>query len=66
MSRKVLNECVDCGLHCLGNSCPNRNVVRIYCDECGEEVDELYLFEGQELCSHCVLEKLERVDYNYE
>lgn len=53
------NECVGCGLHCLGDSCPNRNVRRLYCDHCGDEVDELYrYFDDTELCEECVKEKV--------
>lgn len=54
---KILeNECVSCGLPCLGNSCPNRNVPHYYCDECQEE-DTLYDSEFGELCADCLLKK---------
>ena len=35
------NECVSCPpeMGCFGSACPNRNVPRIYCDKCGEEID---------------------------
>lgn len=55
--RATENECVGCtdlGLHCLGDSCPNRSVVRFYCDECGIE-ETLYETEYGELCSSCLL-----------
>lgn len=58
------NECVGCrdlGLPCMGSSCPNRNVVRFYCDKCKEESD-LYHYDGQELCIDCIIEKLEKVE----
>ena len=35
---KTENECVDCGLPCLGKSCPYTHVTRIYCDRCGKEI----------------------------
>ena len=40
MSRWTENECVGCppNMGCLGAGCPNRNVLHIECDECGEEV----------------------------
>lgn len=51
------NECVECGLPCLGVDCPNRNTYRYYCDECGEEgVD--YEIEGEELCEECAEKNL--------
>lgn len=59
--RKVFNECVDCDLPCIGNQCPNRNVVRHFCDQCGEETD-LYYYEGEELCIDCIASKLEKVE----
>ena len=49
---KYENECCDCGLPCLGRSCPNRNVKHLYCDECGSDVDELW--DG--LCEECFIE----------
>lgn len=38
---RIENECVGCPpeMGCLGSCCPNRNVKRIYCDICGEEID---------------------------
>lgn len=52
--------CVDCGLPCLGKSCPNRNVPVYYCDDCGDDAP-LYYFEGEELCLDCIEKRLERV-----
>lgn len=51
--KKIENECVCCGLPCRGNSCPNRNVARFYCDKCGEET-MLYDYDGKELCKDCL------------
>lgn len=52
------NHCVDCGLSCLGSSCPNRNVEVHYCDKCNEEIpyDEIYDVDGEELCEECLKE----------
>lgn len=60
---KVENECVDCGLPCLGDSCPYRNVVRYYCDKCKEE-KKLYYFDRDELCIDCIEKELEEVVYD--
>lgn len=65
--RKVTDECCGCatgGYPCLGSCCPNRNVVRLYCDECGEEVDTLYYgnISSKELCAECALKELEEVE----
>jgi hypothetical protein len=61
--KEVTNECVGCPpeLGCLGDACPNRNVVRFYCDKCKEETT-LYHYEGKELCIECITEKLEVVE----
>lgn len=37
------------------------NAKRYYCDNCKCEVDELYLYNGEQLCKDCVLESLEVV-----
>ena len=60
------NECVHCGLPCLGNSCPNANVKRYYCDECGEEFqpEELYDFDDKMVCGDCLLGKYDTVAQN--
>ena len=61
---KYENECVSCPpeMGCLGESCPNRNVKRLYCDECKEEVETLYIIDGQELCQDCLLENIEKIN----
>ena len=50
--KKVENECVGCmdlGLYCLGDSCPNKNIVHYYCDFCKEEDIRLYEYDGYEI-----------------
>lgn len=64
--RTVTDECVGCtsmGLPCMGSICPNRNVVRYYCDRCGDEFDsnQLYQHEGEEVCAECILKDFERI-----
>lgn len=58
---RIEDECVSCGLPCLGDSCVNRNVRRYYCDDCGEDVETLYHYDGEQLCEQCVLKRLEIV-----
>lgn len=50
------NECVGCPpeLGCMGSSCPNRNVKHYICDNCKCEVEDLYDYEGEELCLDCI------------
>lgn len=61
---KYEDECCDCDVPsypCIGNSCPNRHVKHLYCDECYDEVYELYDFEGIQLCEKCLLKKFEKI-----
>lgn len=48
-------------LACLGNRFPNINVKHLYCDDCKEEVEELYDFDGVQLCKECLLKKFEKI-----
>ncbi len=59
----VDNECVDCGLPCMYEACPYYKVVRFYCDGCDEEQFNLWHFDGQELCQECILNRLDKVEY---
>ena len=56
------NECYDCGMQCIYESCPCWAVTRLYCDKCNDEHDVLYWFDGMQLCLDCVEERLERVE----
>lgn len=57
------NECVGCPPErgCLGSTCPNRNIPYLVCDECGDECDILYDYDGDELCEYCLLDKFRRI-----
>lgn len=64
--RQIIDECVDCGLPCHPHTCPHKNSVHYYCDECGDECypNELYIHEdsGMQLCKECILSHLETVE----
>lgn len=53
---KIDDECVDCGLPCMGKNCPYKDVIHIICDECGDECREVYDVDGEHLCENCLLE----------
>lgn len=55
------NDCVDCGLPCQMSSCPYYSVPHYYCDSCGDE-DELYEYEGEQLCKYCLLLAVPKVE----
>lgn len=70
MAKQIVNECVSCGLPCLGSACPNRNIARFTCDDCEEyfDTDELYMYDGEMFCSDCLLKKFETAEqagYDY-
>lgn len=53
---QIENECCMCGIPCMGDSCPNRAVPRVYCDRCGVEIPigAVYTNEKYEhLCNDC-------------
>lgn len=61
---KYEDECCGCATEsylCHGSACPNLNVNHLYCDDCKNEVDELYDFEGIQLCEKCLLRKFEKI-----
>lgn len=65
--REVISECVGCasiGLPCMGDSCPFKHVTRFYCDRCKEEfeAEELYKYEGEEVCAECILKDFEKIE----
>lgn len=62
--RRLENDCVDCGMPCIGYSCPYRNVTHFYCDDCGEE-EQLYEFDGEELCIDCIEKRLKKVNLTF-
>ena len=61
--KRILDECVGCPpeIGCFGSSCPYKNVVRFYCDRCGEE-NKLYHYNGEELCEDCLLKEFDVVE----
>ena len=59
--KKTECECVDCGFPCKRHACPNYEVTRFYCDECGDE-GTLYEFDGEELCISCIEKRLKVVE----
>lgn len=58
---KYENDCVDCGLPCF-DTCKYKNVPHYYCDCCGEETDELYIYDdGRQLCADCLLSQFDKI-----
>lgn len=52
---KTENQCVDCGLPCIGDLCKYKNVIVRYCDRCKSD-GAVYEMNGENLCSDCASE----------
>lgn len=52
------DECVGCpySMGCVGSACNNWKALHCYCDDCGDEVDDLYEYDGEQLCLSCLLD----------
>ena len=58
---RIENDCVDCGLPCMGDGCRYRNVPHIYCDNCKNECDEVYDVGGEHMCEDCLMDTLTKI-----
>lgn len=45
----------------MGSACPYRTVKHLYCDRCGSDCEELYKYDGEELCEECLLKVFEKI-----
>ena len=59
--KKTVNLCVNCDARC--NHCGLDRATMWYCDRCREEnePDELYDYDGEELCARCLLKQFKTV-----
>ena len=55
---KYENECVGCPQGCV--HCGRDKTQHLYCDRCGEDSEELYVFDGEELCEECLLDMFDK------
>jgi hypothetical protein len=53
------DNCVFCP-HCI--NCGRKRQKVYYCDNCKESTDELYEYEGAQLCEGCLLDKVPKVE----
>lgn len=61
--KRIENHCRGCatdGYPCLGSACSFTRVEVYYCDKCGDELEEIYDVDGEELCEYCLKEKFRR------
>lgn len=62
MSIKYQNDCCNCcspGYPCTGT---HKRVKHLYCDQCGDECDMLYVVDEEQLCEYHALQRLEVVE----
>lgn len=62
---KLENHCCDCatpGYPCRGSACPLSQVEVHYCDNCGDELEDIYEVDGEELCEYCLKDMFRRND----
>ena len=61
--KKIENQCCDCavpGYPCRGSICEYRHVTVYYCDNCGEELEEIFRVDDEDLCECCLKEKFRK------
>lgn len=60
--KQIENHCVGCGdmYPCIGAGCSRRHVEVYYCDKCGEEIDDVYEADDEDLCEDCLKEKFKK------
>ena len=46
-------ECVDCGLSCIGDICRYKNVLVYYCDKCPTYKRADYMIDNDHFCEDC-------------
>ena len=62
---KIENECCNCATAaypCLGESCEKRHSKHLFCNRCGEEVDKLFIVDGEQVCLECLPEMFETIE----
>ena len=62
----IENECVGCpsNMPCIYEACRHYKTVHYYCDKCDEEADDLFKWNEEEWCLDCIINDLERVEYD--
>ncbi len=58
---KFEDQCVGCPQGCI--NCGRKRTPIMICDDCGEEVEDLYEVGNQQLCGECALNNLDKVPW---
>jgi hypothetical protein len=65
MAIRYENQCCGCaapGYPCRAPHCPNLKVPVHYCEICGEDLDDIYEVDGEELCEDCLKDMFKKGD----
>ena len=57
--KKIIDNCVGCKSifgSCMKSACPYHRRVAVVCDECENEEDTLYRYQGKVYCLSCLLD----------
>lgn len=54
--------CVDCGMPCMGRACRHYEQAQVSCDECGKDDENIYEYDGRQLCIECIEDSLTKVE----
>lgn len=52
---------IDVCENCIGDACSMYNTVVKICDECDDDVRDLYEYEDVQLCEYCLLKHFEKI-----
>ena len=58
----TINNCVGCSTlfgNCMGTACPYHEHKAVVCDNCENQEEHLYHYNGKVLCKECLWEELE-------
>lgn len=54
------NDCVGCDGPCLPG-CSKGKYTALVCDRCGDEVETLFEWEGEQICEDCLLDEIPHI-----
>lgn len=57
------DDCCGCDWYTCNGCMYNHELPHLYCDECQDECEKLYEYDGQELCEDCLM-KIVDVEYD--
>lgn len=62
MPIKYIDECCNCATPSYPCNGRHKKIRVPYCDDCGEDEETIYKYNGEDLCLRCIVQRLERVE----